>query len=134
MSELKEICRPEPMRMVQYLPEHRYAHILEPQTITVMSRCHEYEGEWEPERDSVIGWWLRQIPKDAERERQWKLNALRRKRDREKRYHWRDALECSTLRTKSARVDYDKILNGAEFNKVPIFERCQKCNALFEQS
>lgn len=28
----------------------------EPKTITVMSRCHKYEGEWEPERDSLYGW------------------------------------------------------------------------------
>lgn len=133
---MSDTCKPNPMRLVSHLPQYVVPTVeeVEPPTITIMSRCHEYQGEWEPERDSVLGWWLRQIPKDRVKIKEQRIDYQRRIRHRGKRYHWRDAIDCAVLRNPNVRVDYDHKLSGAEFIKVLPHDRCKRCNEIFEQS
>lgn len=73
------------------------------------SRCHEFQGEWNPEEGS---------PKSA--------STLGK-------FHWRDS-NCGQVRGRFAYLTKGRTLDGQEFNQLQLHERCGFCHNQFQVS
>lgn len=115
---MNELCRPEPLRRVSYLPDHRYS-AEPPATITRMSRMDLHMDPWEPEDGSTA------------HRRTHGLALLRRKvaldNGRHK-VHCAEIHNCPTLACGNRHAREDFIVDREAFLSIDEERRCLFCD------